>query len=106
MVAGGHLIDATGLATYSLTVKGISIRLLHAIAHANGLKVLCGDVGNAFVNAHTREKVYFIARLKFGRLAGRQVTVVKALYGLKSLSKQCHAHFADNLQALGFTPEI
>jgi hypothetical protein len=36
----------------------LSVRLLHVITEANGLTPLCGDVGNAFVNSFTNEKVY------------------------------------------------
>ena len=33
---------------YASNVKGISVKLLHVILHANQLEALCGDVGNPF----------------------------------------------------------
>jgi hypothetical protein len=42
---------------YASTIKMLSICLLHVIAIANKLEILCGDVGNAFVNAYMNEKV-------------------------------------------------
>jgi hypothetical protein len=35
-----------------------SIQLLNVIAKAQGLECLAGDVGNAYLNAYTKEKVY------------------------------------------------
>jgi hypothetical protein len=57
VVAGGHVIRCD-LNTYALTVKTLSIHLLYIIAAANKLPILCGDVGNAFVNAFTNEKTW------------------------------------------------
>ena len=58
LVVGGHLVDPCGIGTCSTVVKGVSVRLLDVIAHHDNLKVLCGDVGNAFVTAPCLEKVY------------------------------------------------
>ena len=65
LVAGGHLVELLDNDVYASYVKGISVKLLHIIAHANDLNALCGDVGNAFPNAYTEEKVYAIAGLEF-----------------------------------------
>eukprot|EP00957_Ditylum_brightwellii_P060799 4615809-Ditylum_brightwellii.AAC.1 len=40
LVAGGHLIDLLDNKAYSSTVKGISVKQLHVIAHHVGLKAL------------------------------------------------------------------
>ena len=61
LVAGGHLIDALDHDIYSTTVKSISVKLLQVIAHNANLEILCGDIGNAYVNAYTNKKVYTIA---------------------------------------------
>jgi len=39
-------------------VKEISVQLLDLIADAQGLEVVCGDIGNAFIQAYTNEKIY------------------------------------------------
>jgi hypothetical protein len=44
-----------------MVVKGISIQLLNLIAHCDGLRTLCGDIGNAFITADCLEKIYSIA---------------------------------------------
>ena len=63
-----------------------------------------GDVGNAFVTAETREKVYFIAGREFGERQGMTVIIRKALYGLASSAACFHAHFGDTLRSAGFVP--
>jgi hypothetical protein len=105
LVAGGHLMEAIDVKTYSSTVKGISVRLLQVIAHKQKLELLCGDIGNAFVNAKTTEKVWAVAGPEFGEeLEGKIVIIIKALYGLKSSAECWHSHFSDTLRSLGFIP--
>ena len=104
LVAGGHLVDVLDNNVYSSTVKGISVKLLHVIAHKTGMRQLCGDVANAYVNAYTNERVYAIAGAEFGELRGRVVIIVKALYGLSSSSERWHSHFSDTLRSIGFKP--
>ena len=59
------------------------MKMLHVISHRNNQKVLCGDVGNAFVTVETKEKVYYIAGFEFGAERQDQVILIrKALYGL------------------------
>eukprot|EP00957_Ditylum_brightwellii_P063259 4801100-Ditylum_brightwellii.AAC.1 len=68
LVEGGHLVELLDNKVYSSTVKGICVKILHAIAHYNKLDVLCRDIGNAFVNAYTTEQMYAIAGLEFGEM--------------------------------------
>ena len=53
LVTGRHLIDALDHDIYSTTVKSISVKLLQVIVHKANLEILCGDIGNAYVNAYT-----------------------------------------------------
>ena len=55
-MAGGNLIDALDRDIYSTTVKSISVKLLQVITTKDNLEILCGDIGNAYVNAYTNEK--------------------------------------------------
>eukprot|EP00957_Ditylum_brightwellii_P137097 10453404-Ditylum_brightwellii.AAC.2 len=66
LVAGSHLVDVLDNEVCSSTVKGISVKLLHIIAHSETLDVLCSDIDNVYVNTHTTEKVYDKAGLEFG----------------------------------------
>eukprot|EP00957_Ditylum_brightwellii_P030199 2285154-Ditylum_brightwellii.AAC.1 len=56
LIACGHLIVLLDHNVYLPTVKGISVHLLHVLAHSAKLDDLCGDIGNAYVNAYTTEK--------------------------------------------------
>ena len=104
LVAGGHLVDMMDIQVYSSTVKSISVQLLHVISHKANLEQLCGDIGNAFPNAYTNEKVYIAkAGIEFGELAGKCIIIRKALYGLCSSSERFHAHLADTLRSFGFS---
>ena len=103
LVAGGHLVDMLDIQVYSSTVKSISVQLLHVISHKANLEQLCGDIGNAFPNAYTNEKVYIPkAGIEFGELAGKCIVIKKALYGLCSSAERFHAHLADTLRSFGF----
>lgn len=103
LVAGGHLVDSLDNNVYSSTVKGISVRVIHVLAHKMKLKLLCGDVGNAYVNAYTNELVYSRCGKEFGpNLEGKTVVIKKALYGLRTSSERWWSHFADTLRGLGF----
>jgi hypothetical protein len=75
------------------------------IAKSQGLQCIAGDVGNAYLNAYTEEKVYVTCGPEFGpELEGRIAIVRKGLYGLKTSGNRWHAHFANTLYQMGFIP--
>ena len=65
-MAGGHLVDPKGISSHSTVVKGISVWLLDLIVHQDGLTMLCGNIGNAFITADCLEQVYSHAGEEFG----------------------------------------
>jgi hypothetical protein len=77
IVAGGHKVNAEGHSSYSSVVKLESIRLLNVIAKAQNLQVLAGDVGNAYLNADTKEKVYTICGPVFGPELEGRIAIIK-----------------------------
>ena len=97
MVAGGHMTKATHEDAFSSVVSLKGMRFCIFIAELNALDILAGDIGNAYLEALTREKIYFIAGPEFGELEGTIMIVVKALYGLKTLGARYREHFADYL---------
>ena len=50
------------------------------LAELNGLKLTGGDVGNAYLEAYTTEKVCVCAGPEFGPLEGHLLVIEKALY--------------------------
>ena len=104
LVAGGHLTDPPDDSTYSGVVSLRSLRLVLFAAELNGLAVHQADVGNAYLEAYTKEKVYIVADDSFGDLAGHTLLISRALYGLKSSGARWHDRFSDALREMKFTP--
>jgi hypothetical protein len=103
LVAGGHMTDPPSTLTYSSVVSRDSVRIGFLLAALNNLDLLVADVGNAYLNAPTKEKVYCTAGPEFGsELQGKSVLIVRALYGLKSSGAAWRSHFAATLHQIGF----
>jgi len=69
-VAGGHVTDPPTSITYSSVVSSDSVRIAFLIAALSDLEILGADVGNAYLNAETKEKVYTTAGKEFGKYQG------------------------------------
>jgi Reverse transcriptase (RNA-dependent DNA polymerase) len=74
------------------------------LAELNKLKHWATDIGNAYLEATTSEKVYINVGSKFGDLKGHVLVINKALYGLQTSGKRWHEWLADCLRDLGFQP--
>jgi len=103
-VVQGCRVDPRGLSTRATVVKSISVRTLDIIAEHFGLKVTTGDIGNAFVQAHTKEKCYVQCGPEFGNKAGLIAIIIRALYGLTTSAERFRTLLADFLRSLGFIP--
>jgi len=104
LVAGGHLTDVPVDSVYSGVVSLRGLRLVLFLAELNDLDTYCTDIGNAYLEATTAEKVCIIAGPEFGELQGHLLIIRKALYGLRSSGKRWHEMLADTLRDMGFTP--
>jgi hypothetical protein len=74
------------------------------MAELSNLEFWDTDIGNAYLEALTEEKVYIIALPEFGVLEGHALVKSKALYGLRSSGARWHDRFADCMSELGFFP--
>ena len=83
LVANGSMTEAQSEDAYLSVVLLKGLRMCVLIAELNGLKIMAGDVGNAYLEALTKEKVYIIAGPEFGKLEGTIMIINKALYGLR-----------------------
>jgi hypothetical protein len=102
-VAGGHMTDPPSSITYSSVVSRDSVRIAFLLAALNNVDLLSTDIGNAYLNALPREKVYTMAGPEFGpELQGKSVLIVRALYGLISSGAAWRSHLANTLQSLGY----
>ena len=104
LVADGHLTDLPIDSVYSGVVSLRGFRLVLFLGELNGLQVWSTDIGNAYLEAMTSEKVYIIAGPEFGELEGHILVISRALYGLRSSGARWHDKFADCLRDLGFHP--
>jgi hypothetical protein len=84
LVAGGHRTKAPTTITYASVVSCETVHLALTIASLNDLKVLVGDVLNAYITAPVKEKVFTVLGPEFGHDTGKSAIIVHALYGLKS----------------------
>lgn len=78
------------------------------IATLNDLDIKMCDVGNAYLNEETRERVWFTTGSEWGESReGCQGMIVRALYELKSSGAEWKKTFADYIRhTLGFEPCI
>ena len=104
LVAGGHLTPAPDDSTYSSVVSLRGLRIVIFLAELNGLQLWGTDIGNAYLEAKTKEKVLIIAGPEFGPREGHTLIIDRALYGLKSSGLRWHERFSDVLRDMGFVP--
>jgi hypothetical protein len=106
LVAGGHMTETPVDSVYSSVVSLRGIRMLAFLAEHNGLELWATDIGNAYLESFTKEKVYIKAGPEFGNLEGHYLLIHKALYGLKSSGLRWHERLADTLRSMGFFPSL
>ena len=106
LMAGGHLTehDITGSCAGIVSLR--SVRLAILIGEMNGLICKAGDIGSAYLEAKTKEKVCVIAGKGFGPLEGHTLIIIKALCGLRTSGARFHEQLADVLRNEGFKPTL
>jgi hypothetical protein len=104
LVADGHLTDVPLESVYSSVVSLRAIRLVTFLAELNALELWGTDIGNAYLESYTKEKVCITAGDEFGERKGHLLIIRKALYGLRSSGARWHDRFHDVLREMGWTP--
>ena len=104
LVAGGHLTPDPIESIYSGVVSIRSLRLVIFLAKLNNLEVWGADIGNAYLEAKTKEKLYIVAGPEFEELEGHILVIYKALYGLKSSGLRWSQKIHDIMLDMGFSP--
>jgi hypothetical protein len=72
-VAGGHTTETHASLTYSSVVSRDSVRIAFLTAALNDVNVMTCDIGNAYLNAPCRERIWFVAGPEFGSRQGQVV---------------------------------
>ena len=70
----------------------------------NNLELWGADIGNAYLEARTDEKVFIVAGPEFSDWQSHILIIYKALYGLKSSGKRFWEKLHDELVLIGFNP--
>ena len=90
MVADGHLTDVPDDSVYSSVVSLRGLRILLFLAKLKDLIVWGTDIGNAYLEALTSERVCICAGPEFGALVDHLLLIHKVLYGLRSSGAHWH----------------
>ena len=104
LVADGHLTKEPVESIYSGGVSLRSLRVVVFLSQLNNLEIWGADVGNAYLEACTDEKLCIMAGPEFKELQGHLLIMVKALYGTRSGGARWHDRLFDILQELKFKP--
>ena len=102
LVARGDMTPEPEESVYSSVATLRSLRIVIFLAELNRLQLMQGDIGNAYLESYTQEKVYFTAGPEFGHLAGHNYIIDKALYGLRSSGLRFHERLSTVLRQFGF----
>ena len=103
-VAVGHLTKEPMETVYSGVVSIRNLRLAMFLAELNNLELWGADVGNAYLQALTWERLYIVGGPEFEELQGHVLVMYKALYGTRSIGACWHDKFFDILHHMGFKP--
>ena len=104
LVADGHLTKEPVESIYSGVVSLRSLRMVVFLSQLNNLEIWGADVGNAYLEAYTDEKLCIMAGPEFKELQGHLLIMVKALYVTRSGGARWHDRLFDILQELKFKP--
>ena len=104
LVAGGHLTPDPIESIYSEVVSIRSLRLVILLDKLINLEVWGAHIGNAHLEAKTKEKLYVVAVPEFEELEGHIPVIFKALYGLKHSFQRWSQKIHDIMLYMGFSP--
>ena len=104
LVADGHLTKEPVESIYFGVASLRSLRMVVFLSQLNDLKIWGADVGIAYLEVYTDEKLCIIAGPEFKELQGQPLIMIKALHGTHSGGARWHDRLFDILQELKFKP--
>ena len=104
LLPGGHKTPLPEDPVYSSVAALRSLHIAILLGELNDLQLMAGDIGYAYLNSYTKEKVAFKADASFGDLEGHTLIIDKAIYGLRSSGARYHERFAETMRQMNFTP--
>ena len=97
LVADGHL-------TKEPVVSLRSLRMVVFLSQLNDFEIWGADVGNAYLEAYTDQKLCIIVGPEFKELQGHLMIMIKTLHGTRSGGARWHDRLFDIFQELKFKP--
>ena len=104
LVADGHLTKEPVESIYFGVASLRSLRMVVFLSQLNDLKIWGADVGIAYLEVYTDEKLCTIAGPEFKELQGHPLIMIKAMHGTHSGGARWHDRLFDILQELKFKP--
>jgi hypothetical protein len=83
-----RIMDTGEMYGYKKIPRGLC--MLVFLAKLIGLETWATNIGNAYLETKTKERVYIHAGPKFGELEGHTLVIFKALYGLHTSGLRWH----------------
>jgi hypothetical protein len=80
LIANGNLTEIPTDSVYSGVVSLKSLRTVIFLAELNGLESWATDIGNAYLEAETSERVFLVAGPEFGALRTHSCSIQSALW--------------------------
>ena len=90
-VSGGIMYPSSSM-TYASVLGRETVRIAFLVAALIDLKILAGDIQNAYLNAFTKEMIYFKAGDECKADKGKTIIITRALYSLKSFALMWRNH--------------
>jgi hypothetical protein len=84
LCANGKLTEIRINSVYSGVVSLNSLRTVIFLAELNGLETWATNIGNAYLEAETSEKVFIITGPEFSELKGHTLVIFKAFHSSRS----------------------
>ena len=104
LFADGHLTREPVETVYSGVVSLRCLRIVMSLSELNQLELWGTDIGNAYLEAHTKEKLFIVAGPEFDDLEEHFVLMDKALYRTRTAGACWHDCLFDVLKKMGFNP--
>ena len=104
LVADGHLTPEPIENIYSGVGSLRNLRLVIFLGKLKNLELWGADIGNAYLEAFTNEKLYIVAEAEFQELEAYILLFLKTLYGLKSSGKRWAEVIHGILRDMKFLP--
>ena len=102
VVGRGHRTDAPVDVSFTGIVSLKIVRVIIFITMLNRLDICVYEIGSAYLEAFTKEKLYIIPVPEFKEHAGHILLINKALYGLRTSDARWMETLADFLLQLGW----